>query len=196
MKKVGILLALASCAVFAVGAWATDCRFRGIGYAPSYVAPAVYYPPLSIGPAGPDQTELVRELFQAYKTKAEEQEKFLKAMIASGAVPPTFQKAFAPEHPGLRVLNNACASCHETATKEKGKGFAFLNGGAFVDEGDNMPRVLKAILPDPATGKAAMPPPSRKGLTGEEGMQATGFLVTLPGKGSSAPVSAPMSLPK
>lgn len=191
MKKIsGVVLALIACAVFAVGAWATDYRFRGLGA--HYVAPAVYYPPLSIGPAGPDQTELVRELFQAYKAKAEEQEKFLKAMIASGAVPPTFQKAFAPEHPGLKVLNNACSSCHETATKEKGKGFAFLSGGAFVDEGDNMQRVLKAILPDPVTGKAFMPPPSRKSLSGEEGMLATGFLVTLPpSKVSPAPASLP-----
>jgi len=135
-------------------------------------------------------------MFEAYKAQVEEQNRILKALILSGGkggLTPTFAEALLPPHPGLEVLNNRCASCHDESTKAQGKGLAFLNAGQFVDRGDNLQKVMKAIIRDRATGKAFMPPPSRKPLDGEESFAVASFLAELPEpKKESAPVPVPL----
>lgn len=200
MRRIGLMV-LAITALFAGLGWAADCRFRGAGvaYTPHYVAPAFYYPPVTIGPATGgeseallEQTKLTIKLFEAYKAQVEEKDRLLKAFILSGGkggISPTFAEALLPPHPGLEVLNNRCASCHDVSTKANGKGFAFLNAGQFIDEGVNMQKVMKAIIPDRSTGKAFMPPPSRKPLNGDEGFAISTFFAELPEpKRESAPV--------
>src|SRR4051812_38240922 len=57
-------------------------------------------------------------------------------------------KAFAPAaiHPGLSILRNSCAKCHDAnVAAVKGGKNVFFRDGEFIDEGDNAARCIQAI---------------------------------------------------
>jgi hypothetical protein len=157
-------------------------------YAPVSYAPAVsYYPQyvptysVSYGSqTSPETVELFRLFVQREEAREirdrEREALFHKILEGGGSLPPP---AKAPsKHPGLSTLMAKCADCHAGAKKGD---ITFLNASGFIDEGDNLARVLDAIDPfgSKAKGGVAHMPPKDK-LTDREALAATSFLNRLP----------------
>lgn len=166
-------------------------RDRGYSYAPaiSYYTP--YYVPTYTVQYGAQTSPETVELFRLFvgreeardvrdKADRDELRALLQRVLESGISPPP-AKAPVSKHPGLATMVKHCSECHD-ASHGKGKGdIVFLRGGAFIDEGENLPRVLDAIdpfSPKSKDGKAHMPPKTK--MSPEETMAVTSYLNRLP----------------
>lgn len=169
-------------------------------YAPAHYAPAVsYYPSyvptysVSYGSqTSPETVELFRLFVQreeAREIRDRERDAKMEALFqrildgSGGLAPPA--KSPMSKHPGLSTLMAKCADCHGGGSK-KGD-ITFLNSGGFIDEGDNLARVLDAIDPwgSKAKGGVAHMPPKEK-LTDKEALAVTSYLNRLPPPDSAA----------
>lgn len=142
MKFVGALvLLLAACVVGS----ASSCRVvRVVAADHHHVAPVIAtyaaYPTYSVGYA-PDLTEVVKALIEDNKAMREQLIQALRAGPGGLTLP-----LKAEVHPGLRVMQTRCASCHdETIAKAKGGGNVLFKGGEWLDVGDNLDRAASAL---------------------------------------------------
>ena len=87
--------------------------------------------------------EVGKAILEELKALRAETQAMRAALGAGGAT-----KAFAPTaiHPGLSVLRNSCAKCHDAnVAAVKGGKNVFFKDGEFIDEGDNVSRCIQAI---------------------------------------------------
>jgi mono/diheme cytochrome c family protein len=180
----------------------SDCYPRRNLYAPTnyyvpYVAPLVtYYPPTpaSYVPAYSQSYGLSEEgvrLFDKLLEREAQREArdaareakydlLLQKALEGGILAPAKTVS---RHPGLAVLNNACAVCHDSARGKPKGDFGFLKGGVFVDEGDNLARVLDSIDlfgPKAKGGRAHMPPAPHEPLKDRDSLAINSYLNRLP----------------
>ncbi len=147
----------AGCSEWALGAdgyWYRACH---VSHAYHRYGTASYnYPTtisLSSGSPSPDQTEFQRELFAAYKDKAEKYETLLKAALASGgAIPPELRALAAPPHPGAILEKQDCMRCHsaEDGASSGGKHVMYRGGiwvGTPEQAGEAVKRVRSGDMP-------------------------------------------------
>lgn len=150
MKKFSALALMLWCAG---SAGADSCRSfsygRSFSYARHvpYVAPAaVVYPVYSLG-YQPDLSAIAANL-ERLATIQETQQQILQHVIQNGGGP---QKQQAPEHPGVGLLRQDCASCHDaTVAKAKGRGVVLFERGILVADS---PEAIKAIKDEIRSGR-------------------------------------------
>ena len=195
IRFVASLIMLAALAVTSEGSGCRTAAGRTYYAQAAVYAPAVsYYTPYAVptysvsygSQTSPETVELLRLIFErdaARDLRDKERDAQLQALLQraiEGGMLPAPAKTPA-KHPGLSFLAKNCAECHD-ARGGKGKGdITFLNGGNFVDEGDNLARVLDSIDPfgpKAKDGKAHMPPKSK--MSSEETLAITSFLNRLP----------------
>jgi mono/diheme cytochrome c family protein len=190
MKYVVAILMLAGTVLLCSNVEGSDCYARGRAYYAPYVAPLVtYYPPTPAAyvPAysasyglSPEGLEILKMVLERDAQREAKYDLLLQKMLENGM---GFPKAAAPKHLGLTVLNNACASCHDSARVKPKGDFGFLKSGVFVDEGDNLPKVLDAIDvfgPKAKDGRAFMPPSGHPALKDRDAMAVNSYLNRLP----------------
>lgn len=186
MKIVGAFIALVASAV--VGSATPPCHTTGRSY--YYYPAASYYAPLtySLASGAPDQTELLRELFAAYKGKTEEHATLLKALVASGgALPPELKALAAPPHPGAVLERDSCIRCHSAEDKAaKSKGRIFFKDGVFVGNEKDLVAMRDAV-------EAEEMPPKEFRWTDKQRMQYMSWLTRRPPT-DAAKVEAPPKL--
>lgn len=190
MKMIGALIVLATACV--VGS-ASDCRrVAVVTHAPAYHAPAYsYYAPaaaaVSYYPVGyaPDNTEAFLKLFEAYRAKSEEHTALLKAMIASGSVPPELKALAAPPHPGAVLERTDCMRCHDASVSAaKGGKRTFFRDGAFVGTPEDEDAMLAAVE------AGTMPKDRRGGWSDKERFQWLSYAARRP-RDAAPKVDAP-----
>ena len=171
------------CSDWALGAdgyWYRACH---VSRSYHFYGNAAYYPPatISLSSASRDD-EFSRELFAAYKAKAEQHEALLNKLIAAGTLPSEL-KALAPPHPGKVLEEKTCTRCHsaEDGAKDGGR-HVFYRGGAWIGSKEDAELAVKQVragkmprgpvkfsaddkfdwldwVTQPATGTAAAVPP-------------------------------------